>query len=429
MAGALKDANFQHLWFPYTQMGNIDIPPTVVKASGCTLHLEDGRSVLDAISSWWSVIHGYQHPDLLHAVINQIQTLPHVMLGGLTHAPAEQLAQTLADITPGDLKHVFFSDSGSVGVEVALKIAMQYWRNTEKPNKTRFAALRGAYHGDTFLAMSVGDPIDSMHHLFAAQLPQQLFLDRPPAWHADPAEIHTALIQAEHLLAQHAETLAAIIVEPLVQGAGGFYMYAQGYLSGLRALCQRHDILFIADEVATGFCRTGTWFACDQAQITPDIMVLGKGLTGGYMGHAATIVTPRIFDAFLGAEYKALMHGPTFMGNPMACRLALASIAILQRQDTQSQIQTLSKKITERFSQIHSPHIREIRTCGVIGVVEVSHELNLSSLSAFALNHGVWLRPFGHILYMAPPYCMTAAEVNLVGDVIQAWLDTAPGIH
>ncbi len=415
----------QHLWFPYTQMTTAGIPPTVVRATGCTLHLADGRSAIDAIASWWSVIHGYQHPALIQAVIDQVQTLPHVMLGGLTHAPAEQLAQTLATITPGDLQHVFFSDSGSVGVEVALKIAMQYWRNTGKPGKSRFVALRGAYHGDTFLAMSVGDPTDGMHHLFAAQLPQQLFLDRPPAWHADPAEIHSALAKAETLLSQHADSLAALIFEPLVQGAGGFYMYAQGYLSGLRTLCRRYDILCIADEVATGFYRTGTWFACDQAQITPDIMVLGKGLTGGYMGHAATVVTPQIFEVFLGEPEKSLMHGPTFMGNPMACRLALASIALLQHQDTQDQIAALSKAITARFSKIESPYIREIRSFGVIGVVEVSPALNLSTLSAFGLAHGVWLRPFGHIIYMAPPYCMTATEVNLVGDVIQAWLQQA----
>ena len=413
----------QHLWFPYTQMGMSPMPPTVTSANACTLHLADGRTAIDAIASWWSVIHGYQHPALIAALIDQAHSLPHSMLGGLTHDPAENLAKTLATITPGELTHVFFSDSGSVGVEVALKIAMQYWRNHNKPQKSRFAALRGAYHGDTFMAMSVGDPDDGMHHLFAAQLPQHIFLDRPPAWHADPREVHVALQKAERILSQHADTLAAIIVEPLVQGAGGFYMYAIGYLSGLRALCQHYGILFIADEVATGFCRTGSWFACDQAQITPDIMVLGKGLTGGYMGHAATLVTPSIFEAFLGEAEKALMHGPTFMGNPMACRLALASIALLQRPETQAQIQTLSKAITERFGQIRSPHIRESRSCGVIGVVEVAKELDLSSLSAFALNHGVWLRPFGHIIYMAPPYCMTVSEVHHVGDVIQMWLD------
>ena len=416
----------QHLWFPYTQMHMAPTAPRVTNANACTLHLSDGRTAIDAIASWWSVIHGYQHPALIAALVDQAHILPHVMLGGLTHDPAETLAKTLAAITPGDLTHVFFSDSGSVGVEVALKIAMQYWQNHDKPHKSRFAALRGAYHGDTFMAMSIGDPDDGMHHLFAAQLPQQLFLDRPPAWHADPTEVHAALRKAEALLAQYADTLAAVIVEPLVQGAGGFYMYATGYLSGLRSLCKRYDMLFIADEVATGFCRTGSWFACDQAQITPDIMVLGKGLSGGYMGHAATITTPRVFEAFLGNPDRCLMHGPTFMGNPMACRLALASIALLQHPDIQIQIQILSKTITERFTQIHSPHIRESRSCGVIGVVEVSQELDLSSLSTFALDHGVWLRPFGHIIYMAPPYCMTVSEVHHVGDVIQRWLDHQP---
>jgi len=413
----------QHLWFPYTQMQHMPTPPTVVKATNCTLHFADGNTAIDAISSWWSVIHGYNHPTLTAALIDQAQTLPHVMLGGLTHDPAESLAKTLAEITPGDLTHVFFSDSGSIGVEVALKMAMQYWRNLGQPNKSRFAALRGAYHGDTFMAMSVGDPDDGMHHLFSAQLPQQLFFDRPPAWQANPAEVSAALRKAEALLTQHADSLAAVIVEPLIQGAGGFYMYATGYLSGLRSLCQRYDILFIADEVATGFCRTGTWFACEQAGITPDIMVLGKGLTGGYMGHAATITTPRVFEAFLGKPDNCLMHGPTFMGNPMACRLALASISILQEPETQTKIKQLSKAITERFQQLHSRHIREIRTCGVIGVVELAKDLDLSGVSEFALAHGVWLRPFGNIIYMAPPYCMTSTEVNQVGDVIQKWLD------
>ena len=411
------------LWFPYAQMQTMPTPPTVVSAKDCTLTLADGRDVTDAIASWWSVIHGYQHPDLVAALIDQVQTLPHVMLGGLTHTPAEQLAQKLADITPGDLQHVFFSDSGSVGVEVSLKMAMQYWRNLGKPQKSRFAALIGAYHGDTFMAMSVGDPEDGMHHLFSSQLSQQLFLDRPPAWHADPVEVQAALQKVEAQLTQHADTLAAVIVEPLLQGAGGFYMYAVGYLSGLRSLCQRHNVLFIADEVATGFCRTGAWFACEHAQITPDIMVLGKGLTAGYMGHAATITTPRIFDAFLGDADKALMHGPTFMGNPMACRLALTSIALLEKTETQAQIKTLTAAIAQRFEQLHSPHIRDIRTCGVSGVVEIVPDIDLTAVSEFALERGVWLRPFGNIIYMAPPYCMTVAEVQKIGNVIQAWLD------
>lgn len=412
----------QHLWHPYSQLSGNPKFPTVTKGEGAYLYINN-TPVIDAIASWWCVIHGYNHPELLSAINQQASILPHVMLGGLTHPWAEQLATTLAEITPGNLQHVFFSDSGSVGVEVALKMALQYWQNKGQ-KKTRFLALRGGYHGDTFLAMSVSEPA-GMHQFFS-NLPQQVFLDRPPAWDASEKEIVQALQKAEAQIAADSTTLAACIVEPLVQGAEGFYMYATGYLSGLRHLCHRYNVLFIADEVATGFFRTGTWFACDAAQITPDIMVIGKGLTGGYMGHAATLATPEIFKAFFGPQ-KTFMHGPTFMGNPLACQLALTSIEILKRPETQQHIQNIASAITTRFQALHSPHIREIRTWGTIGAITVSK--NTDTLSAFCLAHGVWIRPLGNVIYIAPPYCIATADIAKIGDVIQAWLSEGCPTH
>ncbi len=325
------------LWLPYTQMRTRGDWPRVVSAEGVYLHLADGRRVIDAVASWWCAIHGYAHPELNQAVRDQLDRIAHVMLGGLVHQGAIDLADKLVEITPPGLNHVFFGDSGSVGVEIALKMAVQHWANRGRPGKGKIVALSGAYHGDTTGCMSVCDPEEGMHQRFAGIVPRQFFVagprrcrhDREPA----PTDLDADVGPLDQLLAAHADEIAAVIVEPLLQAAGGFRMHHPAYLRALRESCDRHGVLLIFDEVATGFGRTGRMFAAEHARVTPDIMVLGKALTAGYLGHSATLATSAVYEAFLGDDaHTALMHGPTFMGNPLACAVALRSIDIFQRE-------------------------------------------------------------------------------------------------
>ncbi len=419
----MPTVNPHQLWRPYAQMRRRPPDYRVDSARGARLRLEDGRELVDAIASWWCVIHGYNHPELNAALTAQLEKMAHVMLGGLTHQPAEELAARLIEITPAGLNHVFFSDSGSVGVEVALKMAAQYWRNLGHDGKTRFLALRQAYHGDTCAAMSVGDPEEGLHALFAGLLPRQDFLPAPCGGYGASAESVAADGERlrRHLEAHH-ETLAGFILEPLLQAAGGFNLYSPEYLKLARRWCDEYGVLLIFDEVATGFGRTGTLFAAEQAGVTPDLMVLGKGLTAGYLGHAATLATDRIYDAFLGDRPElAFMHGPTFMGNPLACAVALKSLEIFQRDGYLAKIRRIEKQLQAGLLPLTGPEILETRVLGATGVVEVKAPAVYAGMQEFAAERGVWLRPFGRYVYTMPPYVISEKELGRILAVIREW--------
>lgn len=415
----------QSLWFPYTQMQDLIPFFEVEDAQGVYLHLKDGRQLIDTTASWWCMIHGYKNPTMNAAMIEQIEKFSHVMLGGLQHQPAIQLADKLVDITPDGLNHVFFSDSGSVGVEVALKMAVQYWQNKGVKAKSKIMAFKNAYHGDTSGCMSVGDP-DDMHHLFAGLMPQHFFAQAPShGMHATPEQVEQDFQSARAILEQHHQYIAAVIIEPLLQAAGGFNMYSPLYLNVLRALCDEFNVLLIFDEVATGFGRTGSLFAADQSSISPDIMVLSKGLTGGYVGQAATLTNDRVYAAFLSHEKgKAFMHGPTFMANPLACAAGLASIDLFLKEDYLAKIQALSRHFETIFGQIKSALIKQVRVQGATAIIELTTSEYGNELRYFAAERGVWMRPYLHYLYIMPPLIMQQQHVQTIADVIQQWLDT-----
>jgi len=425
--------NMSHdpLWFPYTQMKTRGQYLKVVSARGVYLHLEDGRRLIDGIASWWSAIHGYAHPELDEAIREQLDRIAHVMLGGLVHQPAIDLAQKLVEITPPGLNHVFFGDSGSVGVEIALKMAIQYWANCGRPEKHKIIAFRGAYHGDTSGCMAVCDPDEGMHKLFAAILPRQLFADGPtrclPDRTPSAEEIEADLAPVRRLLEDRRQEVAAVIIEPMLQAAGGFRMHHGDYLSGLRALCDAHDVLLIFDEVATGFGRTGRLFAAEHAGITPDIMVLGKALTAGYLGHSATLTTTKVYEAFLSDDSsKALMHGPTFMGNPLACAVALRSIEIFQRENYLqriAQIESLLKEHLLPLREATKEKVRDVRVLGACGVVEAYKPADLAGVQQFGMDRGVWLRPFDRYVYTMPPYVLSDEELLRVVGVMREWFE------
>lgn len=394
------------LWYPYAQHKTMAPPLCVQRADGVYLHLDTGETLIDGISSWWCAIHGYNHPKLNQAITNQLQNMAHVMLGGLTHKPAQDLADTLVNITPNGLNHVFFSDSGSVGMEVAMKLALQYWRNKTIKTKTKFVALHGAYHGDTCGVISIGDPQDGMHADFASIFAKQFFIEN--------------FSELEGLLKQHHREIAAFVVEPLIQGAAGFKFYPPEYLNEAAKLCKAYNVLFIFDEVATGFGRTGTLFAANQCDFTPDIMVLGKALTGGYIGHAATLSTTEIFKAFYSDdEHKAFMHGPTFMGNPLACSVANASIQLFQQESYLEKIKTIETHLKKELMAFKTPAIKECRVQGGVGVIEVQTPHSLHNLQEYAQKNGVWLRPFGNIVYTTPPYIISESELQKIIDVMK----------
>lgn len=415
------------LWYPYAQMKTLSPPLRVVHAQGTCLHLDDGRTLIDAIASWWCVIHGYNHPALNAALTGQAHRVSHVMLGGLVHDPAERLAGELVRIAPPGLAHVFFSDSGSVAMEVAMKMALQFWRNRDRPEKHRFLALRRAYHGDTCGVMSIGDPDDGMHRLFAGLLPKQLFVDPPaPLASTTPATLAADTARLEARLKAHAGELAAFVVEPILQGAGGIHFYDPAYLHVARTLCDHYGVLLVFDEIATGFGRTGTLFAAEQACVTPDIMAVGKGLTAGYLGHGATLCTEAVFDAFYSDDpADALMHGPTFMGNPLACAVALESIRLFFEEGCIGRIARIEAQLRDGLLPLREAGIRDVRVKGAAGCVEVADPVLLAGLQDFAADRGVWLRPFstpgGGYAYTMPPYCITEAELAQVIEVIRAW--------
>jgi adenosylmethionine---8-amino-7-oxononanoate aminotransferase len=419
----LLDFDREHLWHPYTSMTDPLATQLVTGAQGVRLRLADGREVVDAMSSWWCAIHGYRHPDLDAALRAQVDQMSHVMFGGLTHEPAIRLGQRLVDITPTGLERVFLADSGSVSVEVALKMALQYHQGRSSsstggaPQRTRVLALRGAYHGDTFGAMGVCDPVGGMHSMFTGVLAPQLFAPRPPG--GFDADISAWADEAATLVDQHADELAAIIVEPVLQGAGGMHVYNPDCLGVLRDLADRSGALLIFDEIATGFGRTGAMFAADHAAVVPDLLCVGKALTGGYMTLAAVVCTDQVAQGISGSASGVLMHGPTFMGNPLACAVAGASIDLLLAGDWESQVRRIEAALqTGLAPAAELPGVREVRVLGAVGVVQLEDEADVAALSARALEQGVWVRPFRDLVYTMPPYVCTDDDVAQICSAI-----------
>lgn len=414
----------KNVWYPYAQMKLNEPRFKVVHAEKEFITLEDGRVLIDGVSSWWAAIHGYNHPELNQAMAEQAAKFSHVMLGGLTHDPVEQFAEKLVEISPEGLNHVFFSDSGSVAVEVALKMAVQYWSNQGQNNKSKFIALHDAYHGDTFKAMEVGD--DSDYQSSYSHVLNKGFYTSIPKGGINPSEAQLveALLEFESILKNNGDEIAAFIVEPLMQGAGGFKLYSPAYLTQAKALCSKYNVLFIADEVATGFGRTGQLFACNYAQISPDIMILGKALTAGYIGHAATLATSQIFNAFQGDTYEeAFMHGPTFMGNPIACAVGLKSLAIFERENYLGKVRQIEKTFQDQFQDFNHENIQEIRILGCMVVIETKNADCVKGFKPFAIEKGLWLRPIGKFLYATPPFTISKNALNKIIAGLKAWFE------
>ena len=410
----------QHVWHPYSAMPN-PLPVFPVRsASGVRLELEDGRSLIDGISSWWTCIHGYNHPALNAAAKAQMESMSHVMFGGLTHQPAVALAKKLIDITPDPLQHVFFSDSGSVAVEVAMKLAVQYWHNRKQPNKSKFLTIRSGYHGDTFAAMSACDPVNGMHHLFSGLLAQQYFADAPQvrfgeAWQEED------IASFERLLVEQGDRIAAAIFEPVVQNAGGVRFYHPEYVRRASELCKQHNVLLILDEIATGFGRSGKRFACEYADICPDIMCVGKALSGGFMSLAATLTTSHISETFSSGEAGVFMHGPTFMGNPLACAVSLANLNLLESYDWKTTIAKIEGQLKRELAPCRElSAVKDVRVLGAIGAVELHQPVDMTVVQPQFVELGVWLRPFGQLLYTMPPYVIKPEELSAITDAIYA---------
>lgn len=407
-----------HLWLPYTQMATAPAPLTAVATHGVRIRLADGRELIDGISSWWTACHGYNHPHIRAAVERQLAAMPHVMFAGLVHEPALRLAARLAALLPGDLERVFFTESGSVAIEVALKMARQYWANRGQPARRRIVYFRHAYHGDTFATMALCDPTDGMHTLFADAMPREIMAELP----TDEA----SRAAFEQLLAQHADEVAAVIIEPLVQGAGGMQMHDAQTLADIAAACARHQVLLIADEIMTGFGRSGNLFACDAAarltHATPDIICLSKALTGGTLPLAATVARRHVFAAFLGDDpAAALMHGPTYMANPLACAAANASLDLFESEPRLAQVAAIEAQLNAQLAPCRAmAGVADVRVKGAIGVVELSGAIDLDALRRRFVESGVWLRPFGKVVYLMPPFVIAPDDLaTLTGAVVQ----------
>ncbi|MEJ2524818.1 MAG: adenosylmethionine--8-amino-7-oxononanoate transaminase [Desulfuromonadales bacterium] len=415
----LNDQNWlafeqQHVWHPYAPLEGA-LPPYPVKhAAGVHLTLTDGRRLVDGMSSWWSVIHGYNHPVLNAALQRQLDAMAHVMFGGLTHRPAAELAARLVALTPEPLDKVFLCDSGSVSVEVAIKMAIQYWHAQDCPAKQKMLTIRRGYHGDTIGAMAVCDPDTGMHHLFTHVLTEQFFAEAPSISFDAPWQ-ESGIADFRRLIETHHEQLAAVILEPIVQGAGGMRFYAPEYLRQVRALCDAHEVLLIADEIATGFGRTGRLFACEHAGIAPDILCLGKALTGGYMTLAAVLTTGEVSARISAGDPGAFMHGPTFMANPLACSVASASIDLLLDSPWQERIAQIADTMSRRLQPCQAwPGVADVRVLGAIGVLELEQPVDMASITRRFVDKGVWIRPFGRLVYVMPPYVIGSSELDLL---------------
>jgi len=408
----------QHIWHPYSAIGSGHSIFHVESANGCVLKLKDGSELVDGTASWWSAIHGYNQPQINAALENQLGKMAHVMFGGLTHDPAIELAAKLVEITPEGLETVFFSDSGSVSVEVAMKMAIQYWASKHQPSKQRFVSARNGYHGDTFGAMSVCDPVTGMHSLFSETLAEQYFIPAPLTPFGEQCD-NSDLAALRSTLEQHHQNIAAMIIEPIVQGAGGMRFYAADYLEQARLLADEFGVLLIFDEIATGFGRTGKLFACEHTTITPDIMCVGKALTGGYMTLAATLTTREISETISKGEPGIFMHGPTFMANPLACTAALASTNLLLESPWQARIQNIEQRLKLGLNTCADlESVKEVRVLGAIGVVELHEAVDMRIIQPLLVEQGVWIRPFGKLVYVMPPYIITDAQLKFLCDAI-----------
>lgn len=410
----------KHLWHPYTSLTKpLPVYP-VESADGVRIHLADGRVLIDGMASWWSVIHGYNHPVLNAAIANQTQKMAHVMFGGLTHQPAIDLGKNLVELTPEGLDAVFLCDSGSIAVEVAMKMAVQYQHALGNSERSKFLTLKKGYHGDTSGAMSVCDPVSGMHHLFQDFMPQHFFMEAP-AKAFEERLTAKEIEKIEHFFEENADQAVAFILEPIVQGAGGMRLYSPEYLSVIRRLCTKHDLLLIADEIATGFGRTGKLFAVEHSEVIPDILCVGKALTGGYMTLAASICTRKVADTICNGEAGVMMHGPTFMGNPLACAVANASLNLLKNSNWKQNISKIETILKEELSKAEKyPLVKEVRVLGAIGVIETTVPVNVEKTQAFLVERGVWIRPFRNLLYIMPPYVMSEEDLTHVCEMMVA---------
>ncbi|HCG5916418.1 TPA: adenosylmethionine--8-amino-7-oxononanoate transaminase [Vibrio parahaemolyticus] len=410
-----------HIWHPYTSTLTPLTCYPVASANGVHIKLEDGTELVDGMSSWWSTVHGYNHPHLNQAAHQQIDQVSHVMFGGITHQPAISLCKKLLSLAPNNLEHVFLADSGSVAVEVSLKMALQYW-HAKGERRPKFLTLRHGYHGDTFAAMSVTDPDNSMHSLYKGFLPEHIFAQSPTYGYWDEWKPED-LADFERKIDSHHQELAAVILEPIVQGAGGMRIYHPEFLKGVRRLCDKYDLLLIADEIATGFGRTGKLFACEHADIQPDILCVGKALTGGYMTLSATLASKHVADTVCGGDAGCFMHGPTFMGNPLACAVATASLELIEQGDWQQQTQQIEMLFSELLPKLEEYDlVKNTRWLGAIGVVETHRPVNMETIQALFVEHGVWIRPFGKLIYMMPPFISKPEDIEKLINAIDAAL-------